>query len=280
MSRKWVKSLVLGLFVLECACRREPLVHARSLVLITIDTLRADRIGVYGADVATPNLDRIAREGALAENAFVQVPLTRPSHLSLFTGRYPFEHGVRQNVSPRFEVEMPLLAEILSENGFRTAGFISSLVVSSESGLDRGFQTFSDDFEAGGDTALFLDSVQRRGDGTMEEAIDWLRGNAQSRFFLWVHLYDPHDPYEPPEPYASRYPERPYDGEVAFSDELVGRLDRALGELGVAEKTLIVVTSDHGEAFEEHGETGHGYFIYDTTLRVPFILRGPGIPPG
>jgi arylsulfatase A-like enzyme/Flp pilus assembly protein TadD len=281
VSRNLVKGLVLGLFlVLEIDCRREPPPSSESLVLVTIDTLRADRVGVYGGDVATPNLDRIAREGAHAENAFAQVPLTRPSHLSLFTGRYPFEHGVRQNVSPRFEVEMPLLAEILGRNGFRTAGFISSLVVSSESGLDRGFETFSDDFGEGGDEALFLDSVQRRGDETTDEAIAWLRENALGRFFLWVHLYDPHDPYEPPEPYASRYPGRPYEGEVAYSDELVGRLDRALGELGVAEKTLLVVTSDHGEAFEEHGETGHGYFIYDTTLRVPLILRGPGIPAG
>jgi arylsulfatase A-like enzyme len=279
LSRVLVIRLALSVLVAIAGCRGEPPPPAESLVLVTIDTLRADRLGVYGSDVGTPNMDRIAREGAFAENAFVQVPLTRPSHLSLFTGRYPFEHGVRQNVSPRFEVDMPLLAEILRQNGFRTAGFVSSLVVSSESGLDRGFETFSDDFEEGSDRALFLDSVQRRGDATTEEAIAWLRDNSGSRFFLWVHLYDPHDPYEPPEPYASRYAGRPYDGEVAFADELVGRLDRALGELGVAEKTLLVVTSDHGEAFEEHGETGHGYFTYDTTLRVPLIFRGPGIPP-
>jgi arylsulfatase A-like enzyme/Flp pilus assembly protein TadD len=281
VSRKLVQRFVLALFlILQAACRREAPPPIESLVLVTIDTLRADRVGIYGGDVETPNMDRIAREGAFAENAFAQVPLTRPSHLSMFTGRYPFQHGVRQNVSPRFEVDMPLLAEILHQQGFRTAGFVSSLVVSSESGLDRGFETFSDDFEEHGDSALFLDSVQRRGDRTTEEAIAWLRHNADGRFFLWVHLYDPHDPYEPPEPYASRYAGRPYDGEVAFSDELVGRLDRALGELGVADKTLLVVTSDHGEAFEEHGETGHGYFIYDTTLRIPLIFRGPGIPPG
>jgi arylsulfatase A-like enzyme/Flp pilus assembly protein TadD len=281
VSRNPVKRIVLGLLlILEGGCRREPPPPAESLVLITIDTLRADRVGVYGGDDLTPNLDRIAREGTVVMNAFAQVPLTRPSHLSLFTGRYPFEHGVRQNVAPRFEADMPLLAEILRGNGFRTAGFVSSLVVSSESGLDRGFETFSGDFEEGSDGALFLDSVQRRGDATTDEALTWLRKNASGRFFLWVHLYDPHDPYEPPEPYASRYPGRPYDGEVAFSDELVGRLSRTLGELGVAEKTLLVVTSDHGEAFEEHGETGHGYFIYDTTLRVPLMFRGPGIPPG
>jgi arylsulfatase A-like enzyme/Flp pilus assembly protein TadD len=268
------------LLILQIGCRPEPPPPIDSLVLVTIDTLRADRIGVYGGDVATPHLDRIAREGALAENAYAQAPLTRPSHLSLFTGRYPFQHGVRQNVSPRFEVDMPLLAEILRPRGFRTAGFVSSLVVSSESGLDRGFETFSDDFEEGSDAALFLDSVQRRGDRTTEEAIAWLRDNARGRFFLWVHLYDPHDPYEPPEPYLSRYAGRPYEGEVAFTDELVGRLDDALDELGLAPKTLLVVTSDHGEAFEEHGETGHGFFIYDSTLRVPLLLRGPGIRPG
>ena len=281
VSRNLVKSLALGLLLLlESGCHREPPASAENLVLVTIDTLRADRVGIYGGDVATPNIDRIAREGALAENAFTQVPLTRPSHLSLFTGRYPFEHGVRQNVAPRFEAEMPLVAELLSRSGFRTAAFVSSIVLGSESGLDRGFETFSDDFGRGSERELFLDSVQRRGDETTEEAIDWLRLRGEGRFFLWLHLYDPHDPYEPPEPYASRYEGRPYDGEVAFSDELVGRLDRTLGELGLSETTLLLVTSDHGEAFEEHGETGHGYFIYDATLRVPLILRGPGIVPG
>jgi arylsulfatase A-like enzyme/Tfp pilus assembly protein PilF len=262
------------------ACRPGPL-PAENLVLVTIDTLRADRVGVYEGGPATPNLDRIAAEGAFARNAYAHVPLTRPSHLSLFTGLYPFEHGVRQNVTPRFAADAPLLAELLRGSGFRTAGFVSSIVLSRESGLDRGFETFSDEFGSDNEHALFLNSVQKRGDVTTGEAIEWLEKNARGgRFFLWVHLYDPHDPYEPPEPFRSRFHGQPYDGEVAFADEQVGRLDRALDSLGVAASTLLVVTSDHGEAFEEHGESGHGYFIYEPTLRVPLIVRGGGIEPG
>jgi choline-sulfatase len=259
-------SLLGALF--DTGCHRQPPPTAENLVVVTIDTLRADRLGVYGGEVATPNLDRIANAGAFFRHAFSEVPLTRPSHLSIFTGRYPFEHDV------------PLLAEVLSAKGFRTAGFVSSVVLSSESGLDRGFETFSDDFGEGPEPALFLDSVQKRGDVTMADAVSWLRKRPEGRFFLWVHLYDPHDPYDPPEPYRSRYPGRPYDGEVAFADDLVGRLDRALSELGLAERTLLLVTSDHGEAFEEHGETGHGYFVYDPTLHVPLLARGPGVPAG
>ncbi|HXV62001.1 MAG TPA: sulfatase-like hydrolase/transferase [Vicinamibacteria bacterium] len=263
--------------LLVAGCRQEPAPTAENLVIVTIDTLRADRLGAYGGNVETPNLDRIAREGALAEDARAQVPLTRPSHLSLFTGRYPFEHGVRENAAPPFESKMPLLAEILKERGFRTAGFVSSIVLSSETGIDRGFETFADDFGVEGQDAVFLDSVQKRGDATTEEAIAWLREDGGQPFFLWLHLYDPHDPYEPPEPHASRYEGRPYDGEVAFTDELVGRLDSELAALGHSESTLLVVTSDHGEAFGEHGETGHGYFIYEPTLRVPLLFRGPGV---
>jgi choline-sulfatase len=269
---------VLACLLVVAGCRREPPPAAENLVLVTIDTLRADRLGVYGGSVATPNLDRIAKAGAFFRNAFSEVPLTRPSHLSIFTGRYPFEHGVRQNVAARFEADTPLLAEILRAKGFHTAGFVSSVVLGSESGLDRGFDTFSDDFGEGPEPALFLDSVQKRGDVTMADALSWLHKRPDGRFFLWVHLYDPHDPYDPPEPYASRYPDRPYDGEVAFADDLVGRLDAALSELGLAERTLLLVTSDHGEAFEEHGETGHGYFVYDPTLHVPLLARGPGVP--
>lgn len=281
MSRVVTPALVLLLCLLALAgCRREPPPAAGNLVLVTIDTLRADRLGVYGGKVATPNLDRIAMSGALFRHAYSEVPLTRPSHLSIFTGRYPFEHGVRQNVAARFEADMPLLAEILKGKGFHTGGFVSSLVLASESGLDRGFDTFSDDFGEGSEPALFLDSVQKRGDLTTADAISWLRNKPEGRFFLWLHLYDPHDPYDPPEPYASRYPGRPYDGEVAFADDLVGRLDGVLSELGLAERTLLLVSSDHGEAFEEHAETGHGYFVYDPTLHVPLVVRGPGVPAG
>lgn len=254
---------------------------ARHLLVVTIDTLRADRVGVYGnANVATPNLDRIAQQGVVAVHAAVHVPLTRPSHVSLFTGLYPSEHGIRDNVSPPLDKRVPVLAELLQQRGFRTAAFVSSIVLSKQSGLSRGFGVYSDAFDIGADDARFLNTIQKRGDGTVAEAVRWLSDPGSDRRFAWVHLYDPHDPYEPPEPYASRYAGRPYDGEVAWSDELVGRLDTALGAAGLRDDTLLLVTSDHGEGLEEHGEAVHGFFVYETTLRVPLVARGPGIRPG
>jgi len=276
-----------GLVVALAACRSTPAAPAastvppRHLVIVTIDTLRADRLGVYGnATVATPNLDRIAREGAMAPQASVQVPLTRPSHISLFTGLYPAEHGIRDNVSPSLSVKVPVLAELLQQQGFRTGAFVSSIVLSRQSGLARGFAEYSDTFDIGEDDARFLNTIQKRGDATVAEAVAWLGQPTVERRFAWVHLYDPHDPYEPPEPYASRYAGRPYDGEVAWSDELVGRIDAALVANGLRDDTLLVVTSDHGEGLDEHGEAVHGFFVYETTLHVPFLVRGPGIAPG
>jgi len=271
------------LALLGAACGRSPEARPtpRHLVLVTIDTLRADRLGCYGStSVATPNLDRLAREGALAEDATVHVPLTRPSHVTIFTGLYPAEHGVRDNVSPSLAPAVPVLAEVLQKSGFATAAFVSSIVVSRQSGLARGFETYSDRFQVEADDARFLDQIQRRGDGPTAEAIAWLEAPRAGRRFVWLHLYDPHEPYEPPEPYASRYAGRPYDGEVAWSDELVGRLDAALERLGLRKDTLLVVTSDHGEGLGEHGEEVHGYFVYEATLRVPLLARGPGVPPG
>jgi choline-sulfatase len=266
-----------------CASAPPPPRAARHLVIVTVDTLRADRLGCYGSTtVATPQLDRIAREGALAPDASVHVPLTRPSHVSLFTGLLPAAHGIRDNVAPALDAAVPTLAETLHAAGFRTGAFVSSIVLSRQSGLHRGFDAYSDAFDAGTDDARFLNTIQKRGDGPTAETVAWLEKEAPSgaRLFAWLHLYDPHDPYEPPEPYASRYADRPYDGEVAYADDLVGRLDAALGRLGLRDDTLLVVTSDHGEGLGEHGEEVHGFFVYETTLRVPLILRGPGVAAG
>ncbi len=253
-------------------------------MLVTIDTLRADHVGVYGGDVETPHLDRLAREGAMFQRASAHSPLTRPSHVSMMTGRLPTRTGIRENVTPAVVGDMPVLAETLQGAGFRTAAFVSSVVLSSVSGLDRGFEVYSDDFPADPTdpaAAAFLGSAQRVGDRTLAEAVGWLgERTAAERFFLWLHLYDPHDPYEPPEPYASRYAERPYAGEVAWSDELVGRLYAALSSHGLEEDTLLAVTSDHGEGLGDHGETLHGFFVYETTLHVPLLIAGPGVQPG
>jgi choline-sulfatase len=267
-----------------CSSRpdKKPELSPRHLVLVTIDTLRADRVGCYGsAEVATPNLDRLAREGALGPDVSAHVPLTRPSHVSLFTGLFPSAHGIRDNVSPALVPEVPTLASILKGAGFRTGGFVSSIVLSRQSGLDRGFDLYSDRFQADSDDARFLNTIQKRGDETLGDALAWLdQVPPGERLFLWLHLYDPHDPYTPPEPYASRYAGRLYDGEVAWSDELVGRLVAALERRGTKDDTLLVVTSDQGEGLGEHGENLHGFFVYESTLHVPLIVRGPGIPAG
>jgi arylsulfatase A-like enzyme len=280
-------ALLLGaLCTLATACGAKPATPpaartARHLLFITIDTLRADRVGAYGSTtVATPNLDRLAREGAIALHASVQVPLTRPSHVSLLTGLYPAEHGIRDNVSPPLAKNVPRSPDILQQRGFRTGAFVSSIVLSRQSGLARGFADYADRFEIGEDDARFLNTIQKRGDATVNEATAWLARPGSERRFAWIHLYDPHDPYEPPEPYASRYAGRPYDGEVAWSDELVGRIDAALAASGLRDDTLLIVTSDHGEGLEEHREAVHGFFVYETTLHVPLIARGPGITPG
>jgi choline-sulfatase len=278
-------SIVFAGFVAGCARTPPPQSPAvpRHLVLITIDTLRADRLGVYGAvGVATPRLDAIARAGVMARDASAHVPITLPSHVSLMTGLLPAGTGIRDNITADKVPAVPLLAEVLHQASFATGAFVSSVVLSSFSGLNRGFDAYADQFE-GGTEARFLSSVRKRGDVTTAQAIEWLESTRERarerRLFLWLHLFDPHDPYEPPEPYASRYSGRPYDGAVAWTDELVGRLDDAIARLGLRDDTLLVVTSDHGEGLGEHGELLHGFFVYQSTLRVPWLARGPGIRP-
>jgi arylsulfatase A-like enzyme/Tfp pilus assembly protein PilF len=249
-------------------------------VLVTIDTLRADRVGAYSGVDLTPRLDRIAREGAFAANAMSHVPLTRPSHATLLSGRLPWELGIRDNLAPAELPSSPLLAEILKGAGFRTGAFVSSIVLERRGGFGRGFDRYDDDFPKtpGADS---LSTLQKPGAETLRSALAWLESQRTAdRICLWLHLYEPHDPYEPPEPFASRYRDRPYDGEVAYTDTLVGQLDDSLERLGLKSQTLLAVASDHGEGLGDHQETLHGFFVYQTTLAVPLILRGPGIVAG
>jgi arylsulfatase A-like enzyme/tetratricopeptide (TPR) repeat protein len=250
---------------------------------VTVDTLRADRLGAYGnTTIPTPNFDRLAREGVRAADASTHVPITRPSHTSIFTARYPAEHGIRDNISVPLAADVPTLAEALKAQGFATAAFVSSFVLSAQSGLNRGFDHYDDAFQTGtSDEALLVSSVQRRGDDTLARVEQWLdRRPAEvldKRTALWVHLYDPHDPYEPPEPFATEFASQPYDGEVAWTDTLLGRLRASLEARQLWDNALVVVTADHGEALGEHDETGHGFFTYETTLKVPLVMRGPGL---
>lgn len=248
-----------------------------NVLLVTLDTTRADRLGCYGAKgVETPHLDGLAARGALFERAIAPVPLTLPSHSSLMTGELPAMHGVRDNGGFRLGPEKVTLAEILAARGWATGGFVSAYVLDHRWGIAQGFETYYDDFDLAKFKTMSMGDIQRRGDVTVEKALTWIgeRG-ADEKFFAWVHLYDPHAPYDPPEPFASRYAGRPYNGEIAWTDELVGRLLAGLEARGLTERTLVAVIADHGESLGEHGEHGHGFFIYEPTTRVPLILAGP-----
>jgi arylsulfatase A-like enzyme/Tfp pilus assembly protein PilF len=248
-----------------------------NVILITLDTLRSDRVSSYGSDlVDTPNIDSFAKEGVLFSNAASTVPFTLPAHSSIHTGLYPPGHGVRENVGYILDPGIPTLAEVLSGGGWATAGFISAFVLDGRWGIGRGFDHYFDDFNLADFETPNLASVQRSGDVTVGEAVRWLDGRPRDiPFFLWLHLYDPHDPYTPPEPFKSRYPGRPYDGEVAFTDSLIGEFRQALEERGLLSSTLVILTADHGEGLGDHGESSHGFFIYDSTIHVCLIVRPP-----
>ncbi len=248
-----------------------------NVVLVTIDTLRADRLSSYGSEqVSTPHMDRLAREGVRFSNAATAVPFTLPAHSSIMTGAYPPFHGVRENVGYSLDESLPTLAEGLSAAGWATAGFVSAFVLDSRWGIGRGFDHYRDDFQLDPNKpSVNVGQVQHEGPDTIEHALAWLDEPRDAPFFLWVHLFEPHDPYTPPEPYRSQYPDRPYDAEVAYTDSLVGLLREGLESRGVLDDSVFVLTSDHGEGLGQHGEGFHGYFIYDSTVHVPLILRLP-----
>ena len=254
---------------------------ARNLVLVTLDTTRADRLGCYGArGVETPNLDALARRGVLFENAVSVAPLTLPAHCTMFTGLLPAGHGVRDNRGFRLAPERLTLAEVLKARGFATGGFVGAYVLDRRWGVAQGFDRYFDDFNIPRSRLGGLEETQRRGDVVVREGLAWVPRVATGRFFAWFHIYDPHAPYAPPEPYASRYAAAPYNGEIAWADELVGRILAGLAQSGVAGTTLVAVIGDHGESLGEHGESGHGFFLYEPSTRIPLILAGPGLPRG
>jgi choline-sulfatase len=273
--RCWIVAIV---FAITIACSRSPAPApasdstARHLILITIDTLRADRVGAYGyARARTPRMDELARRGARFERAYAPAPITLPSHASMMTGRYPPGHGSRHN-GMRVDATVPVIAEALSASGFAAAAFVGAFPLDRRFGLDRGFSVYGDRMPRGANGRL---ANERLGRVVVDEALAWLNAQKGRRVFLWTHLFEPHAPYGDPRsgrPVAERY-----DDEVAEADALVGRIVDALGSDAAA--SLIVVTSDHGEAFGEHGEISHSVFVYDTTLRVPLIVAGPGIAP-
>jgi arylsulfatase A-like enzyme len=249
------------------------------VVIITLDTTRADRLSVYGfMDAAMPHLERLGREGIVFDRATSVAPLTLPAHCSLFTGLYPPAHGVRDNADRPLSPEHTTLAETLRAHGFRTGAFVGSVVLDADRGLAQGFDRYSGVADVDASAGVTMPRRQRPADEVVTDAIRWIDGIHGSRFFAWVHLYDPHRPYDPPEPFRSKYAD-PYIGEIAFADSQIGRLLEALERRNVLDRTVIVVAADHGESQGDHGERDHGVFVYESVLRVPLIIRSPNVSP-
>ena len=247
-----------------------------SVLLVTLDTLRADRLGCYGfRRISTPALDSLAAEGVLFEQATATVPLTLPSHASILTGLVPPHHGVHDNGGYFLEEKQVSVAERFREAGFATGAFVGAWVLDSRWGTDQGFARYDDRFDLSRFKVLALGTVQRPGGEVVDAALEWLETVRERRFFAWVHLYDPHTPYEPPEPHLSRYPGQPYLGEIAYTDEQVGRLLSWLRRTSLLDRTAVVVVADHGESLGEHGEATHTFFVYDATVHVPLLVRTP-----
>jgi arylsulfatase A-like enzyme/Flp pilus assembly protein TadD len=250
---------------------------APNVVVITIDTLRADHVGCYGyKQIHTPNIDALAADGSRFERAYTAVPVTLPSHTVMFTGTYPVLSGMHDFAANKLNSTQPTLASVLKEHGYATAAVIGSAVLDSRFGLNRGFDFYYDHFDFNRLQESNLEEMERPGNVVADLTLDWLSKNHTKKFFLWMHLYDPHYPYRPPPPYDAEYKDRPYDGEIAFADAQVGRLIRFLKSQGLYSNTLIVLSGDHGESLGEHGEKTHGFFIYNATLHVPFIIHLPG----
>ncbi len=259
-----------------------PVYPQANVLLVTIDTLRADRLGVYGHEGAeTPRLDAFAASGVRFDQAISPMPMTLPSHTSLMTALDPYQHGVRDNADFEIDEDIVLLAEAFDAAGYDTGAFIAAYVLHSRWGLAPGFDHYDDEGINRIDDLAGESRAERRGDEVLEVALPWLLQTRTAPFFGWVHLYDPHAPYEAPEPWGTRFADEPYDGEVAFVDSLIGELIDELTAAGMMGNTIVMVTADHGEDLEDHGEPGHGIFLYDSTLRVPMILRLPdGANPG
>jgi arylsulfatase A-like enzyme/tetratricopeptide (TPR) repeat protein len=249
----------------------------RHVLLITIDTLRADAVGAYGnASARTPWIDRLAAAGARFEQAHAQSVVTLPSHANILSGRYPPEHGVRDNSGFRFPPELPTLATLLQKAGYRTGAFVSAFPLAARFGLGRGFDVYDDSFVDARPGTPFREQ-ERPGTRTVALARRWLDEDGDRPSFCWVHLYEPHYPYEPPEAFASLFPGDPYHGEVAAADAALEPLLEPILGGGDHRQTLVVLTADHGESLGEHGEATHGIFAYEATLRVPLLLYAPGL---
>jgi tetratricopeptide (TPR) repeat protein len=276
LIRRRFSWLLLLLFVVSC---RGPVVpkpsNRTAVILISIDTLRSDHLPVYGyRKVETPAIDRLRADGILFQHAYSHVPLTLPSHTTMFTGRLPADNGVRDNIGFHLDPKIPTLAEILKRNGYATGAAVSAFVLRRETGISRGFDFYEDQIDPANSGAN-VGRVQRKGGETEQIAEKWIGEHRGQPFFFFLHLYEPHTPYEPPEPFRSRYP-LPYDGEIATADDIVGHFIGFLQQQGIYDQALIILLSDHGEGLNDHGEQEHGIFLYREALQVPLLLKLPG----
>ena len=249
-----------------------------NVILISIDTCRADYLGCYGyKGKTTPNIDAVAKEAVLFNHTLTPVPLTLPAHASMLTGTIPPYHGVHYNIGYRLEESNLTVAEVLRQNSYTTGAIISSFVLDAQFGLAQGFNSYNDRFIEPVESVY---RSERRADEVSRFACSWLEKHRKEPFFLFVHYYDPHAPYLPPEPFASEFADNLYAGEIAYTDYYIGQVIKKLKDLNLYESTLLIITSDHGESLFEHSEKEHGYFIYQSTVHVPLIIKVPGGPKG
>ncbi|HEX9160675.1 MAG TPA: sulfatase, partial [Thermoanaerobaculia bacterium] len=247
--------------------------HATPVFLISVDTLRSDHLPAYGyTGVQTPNLDALRRDSVLYRRVYSQCPLTLPSHLTMLTGLRPGDHGVRDNIGFKLPDNVPTLASLLKQNGYATGAAVSAFVLRRDSGIGRGFDFYDDEVEPVGPTQV-IGRVQRNGEETVRVAKAWIDQQAKPVFFF-LHLYEPHTPYTPPEPYFSRYANH-YDGEIAYADAIVGDFIGYLKRKQMYDDALLIFLSDHGEGLNEHGEEEHGIFLYRESLQVPLLMKLP-----
>jgi len=247
-----------------------------NVVLVTLDTTRADRLGCYGfRNIKTPTLDMLASRGIKFEKCFSTTPLTLPAHTSIMTGTLPQFHGVRDNGGFIVPPEIKTMAELFKEKGYSTSAFVAAYVLDSQWGLNQGFDIYFDNFDLSKFERISLGTVQRPANEVIDQALPWLESNKSRKFFTWIHLYDPHTPYEPPPPYDKQYAAHPYLGEIAFTDSQLGRVWDFLEANGLLRTTFLVVAGDHGESLGEHEEGAHGFFVYQPAIHVPLIFITP-----
>jgi choline-sulfatase len=264
----------------NAASAPSPSAKPPNIILITLDTTRADRMGFLGSKRGlTPNLDALAKQSVVFTRAYAQIPLTTPSHAVMLTGTYPQFNHLDGLVQPLRE-DLPYLPNLLHQHGYHTAAFVGSMVLdpatNAAPGFDRGFDVYDADFHNPQPGEDRYQSLERRAEDVANRAMGWLSHHQQTPFFIWLHFYDAHEPYDPPEPFKTQYASEPYDGEIAYTDSVLGSVFDVLQRHGLFQNTAIAIAADHGEAFGEHGERWHGMFLYDETIHVPLLLKLPG----